>query len=91
MNGPFYAFIRPPSLRFGSPWEDIFFGPLCIDNHHKTIIGENAAKPAGFQRLLLRYVLLLIVVPNQIQLDVAGWFTVIVYQILIFVITLMCG
>jgi hypothetical protein len=63
--------------------------PLSIDNYRKVIIGENTTKTAGFQGLLPH--LLLIVIPNQIQLDIATSFTPIVHQTLNFIIILDQG
>jgi hypothetical protein len=54
-----------------------------------VIIGENTTKSAGYQGLLLH--VLLIVAPNQIQLDIAALFAVIVYQTLNFIIILAHG
>jgi hypothetical protein len=59
--------------------------PLSIDNYRKVIIGENTTKSAGFQGLLSHG--LLIVVPSQIQLDIAAFFAII-YQTLNFIIIL---
>jgi hypothetical protein len=60
--------------------------PLRIDNYRKVIIGENTTKSAGYQGLLTH--ILLSVVPNQIQLDVAALFPVIVCQTLNFIFIL---
>jgi hypothetical protein len=63
--------------------------PLRIDNYRKVIIGKNTTKAAGYQGLLPH--VLLSVVPDQIQLDIAALFPVIVYQTLNFIIVLLHG
>jgi hypothetical protein len=80
---------RPLNLRLGSQWENILPRPRGIDNYYKVIIRENAAKPAGFQMLL--FYMLLIVAPNQIQLDLANLFTITVCQTLNFITVLVHG